>query len=323
MIKVTLYNPETDETRQGGEELIEVWARNSKLMIWADFDSVDKTRERQIFGEYFEISPLALDDAQRTRHPPKLEWFDDYFFLLLKAFSADTNDIDFGILHISFFVGRNFIVTRREGNSPSINQVQELVSGDRSVLKKGPSHIFYRIVRRIIDRKTPIIIEVEKQLEKYEEIMMRKPSDKLLMKLIHYNSRLKKLKRIFRHQEAILAELYRKRTDILDDEDQHEMKDLHEHMERLASLSALLQELIVDLVDGYISISSHRLNNIMKVLTIVAVFFLPLTFIAGVYGMNFEYMPELGYKYAYFIILGVMAVIAVMMFLVFRKIHWL
>jgi magnesium transporter len=323
MIRVALYNPNTELVEIGGEEFIDTWNNNQDLVIWADFDAVDREKERKYLLEIFNLDELAVDDAQRDRHPPKLEIFDNYFFLLLKAFNARTDSIDFGILHISLFVGRNFFVTRHPEISPSINYAWDLMNEKNTLFKKGPIHLCYRVIRRIIERKTPIIIEMEKHLEKYEEEMIERPSDKLLIKLIHYNSNLKKLKRIFKYQEAILAEMISRNTGILDKQSRHEFQDLHEQMERLSSLSALLQELIKDLVDGYISISSHRLNNIMKVLTIVAVFFLPLTFIAGIYGMNFEYMPELGFRHAYFVVLGVMTMIATIMYFAFRKIQWI
>lgn len=322
MIRTILYDPDNDQVRSGEEELIHAWLENRTMFIWVDFENHDKTAERAILEKNFEINRLAVDDAQRDRHPPKLEWFDNYFFLLVKAFNAQTDSINFGILHISFFAGENFIITRHDGVSPSINKTWDLVHKKDIDMRKGAGYICYRVIRTIVDRYTPVILGLETRLEELEDIMLQNPSDKLLSELIHYNSRLKKLRRIFSYQEAVFDQLSRTTSKILQS-NRHEFQDIHEQMERLSSLSDLFQGLARDLIDGYISVTSHRLNQIMKVLTIVAVIFLPLTFIAGIYGMNFENMPELHLQNAYYIILGVMCGLAIAMVLLFRKLRWL
>lgn len=322
MIRTILYEPDSGHVQSGGEDLIPVWLENKSLLLWVDFESHDKTVERTILEGNFNLNKLAIDDAQRDRHPPKLEWFGNYYFLLVKAFNAQTDSIDFGILHISFFVGENFIITRHDGTSPSINKIWELALKKEIDNKKGPCFICYRVIRTIVDRYTPVILNLEKRLEELEDFMLQTPSDKLLSELIHYNSRLKKLRRIFSYQEVIFDQLSKNDSGMLEST-RHEFHDIHEQMERLSSLSDLFQGLARDLIDGYISVTSHRLNQIMKVLTIVAVIFLPLTFIAGIYGMNFENMPELHLEHAYYIILGVMFGLAISMILLFRKLKWL
>ena len=178
-------------------------------------------------------------------------------------------------------------------------------------------------MRTIIDRYSPIILGLEERLDDLEEEMLREPSDATLEVLIGYNSRLKKLRRLFVYQEAALAQVVAGEEAWIDDAALHEFNDAHEHMERLASLCGLFQELAVDLIDGYISLSSHRLNQIMKVLTITAVIFLPLTLLAGVYGMNFQYIPELAWHFGYFAVLALMVVIALIMLLAFKRKRWI
>ncbi len=323
MIRVVRYSGSKRAIETGGEELLEGWDRNSEDFIWVDFDDEAKARERSVMERQFAINPLALDDAQRDRHPPKLEWFDGYFFLLLKGFTAETESIDFSIVHISFFVGRNFLLTRHAMKSPSIDRVFKRVCEKDVDVTKGPGHVCYKIVRTIIDRYTPIILTLEGRLDVAEEQMLEDPNDNLLAELVSYNSQLKKLRRIFLYQQNILSELRQGGSDFVDTHNAHEFQDVFEQMERLASLSAMLQELTRDLIDGYISISSHRLNNIMKILTIASVIFLPLTFIAGIYGMNFENMPELKTEYGYYFIIGVLLFVATGLLFVFRKMRWL
>ncbi|MGR9107137.1 MAG: magnesium/cobalt transporter CorA [Gammaproteobacteria bacterium] len=323
MIQTAYLSGSNGQVEFGDLELLERWSRESESFIWIDFDAEEKIHEREILERFFRFDKLVLDDAQRDRHPPKLEWFDDYFFLLLKAFNAATESIDFQILHISFFVGRRFLVTRHPAISPSIRWVWSRVGNGQIDFARGPAHLCYRVVRRIIERYQPIILNIETRLEETEEQMLDSPDDRLLGELISYNSRLKKLRRIFGYQQTILGELAEVESPLIDKAGQHEYRDAFEHMERLASLSNLFQELVVDMINGYISLTSHRLNQIIKVLTIVTVVFLPLTLIAGIYGMNFEYMPELSSKLGYFAVLTVMGGIVGLLLYIFRKLRWL
>ena len=299
------------------------WDTNDNSILLVDLENEDKDTERDYLTQYFDLNPLSIGDAQRDRHPPKIEWFDNYYFLLLKAFDAETDSIDFGILHISFFVGKNFIITRHPETSPSIDKVHDALLDNKIDISKGPQHICYCIVKAIFDRYTPIILNLEKRLDQMEELMLENPNDELLSELMTYSSKLKKLKRLFSHQSSILEEISAQKFITNYDNCKHEYSHLNEQIQRLASLSNLLYELARDLIDGYISITAHRLNNIMKVLTIVAAIFMPLTFLAGVYGMNFENMPELNMKYAYFIMLGFMFVTAGSLVLLFKKLKWL
>jgi len=307
---------------QGSTDLLYKWLADRQGTIWLDLGHVESARERELL-ERFGLDSLAIDDCMRERHPPKLEWFDDYFFVLLKGFSADTHDADFGVVHISIFVGRDFIITRHAGESPSINRVWTSLDKGTLAVDRGPGYICYRIIRAIIDRYTPIVFGVEERLDELEEIMVADPTDDMLAELIRYNSRLKKMRRIFSGQSLILNELRESDSELTGRKAEHEYNDAYEHMDRLASLSGLLQELTVELIEGYISLSSHRLNRIMKVLTITAVIFMPLTLLAGIYGMNFEYIPELGFHYAYFIVLGMMLGITGILLALFRYLKWI
>lgn len=307
---------------QGGVELVERWLGRREGIIWVDFRHMEARPERELL-ERFGIDSLAIDDCMRERHPPKLEWFDDYYFLLLKGFSADTQDADFDVVHISIFVGHDFIVTRHAGESPSINKVWSGLENGSLSVEQGPGHICYRIVRTIIERYTPIVFGVEERLDELEEIMVADPTDEMLAELIRYNSRLKKMRRIFSGQSLILNELRESDSVLIGSKGEHEYNDAYEQMDRLSSLSGLLQELTVELIEGYISLSSHRLNRIMKVLTITAVIFMPLTLLAGIYGMNFEHMPELGFHYAYFIVLGMMLGMTGGLLALFRYLKWI
>lgn len=295
---------------------------NDEEIFWLDFQSEDKQKEREILEKKFSISPLAINDAQRDRHPPKFESFKNYKFLLIKAFDAGTKDIDFSILHISFITNKNYLISVHNGISPSIDSVwDELTNNQNSELNDSYT-LLYAILKNIISRYTKVILGLEARLDEIEKDMVVKPTDALLSELIRYSTKTQYLYRIFNNQDIVIKEMLKADSNLKENSLKHKFQDIQEHMERLAGLSGLLNEVTKNLIDGYISVTGHRLNNIMKTLTIVALIFMPVTFVAGIYGMNFENMPELAYKNGYFIALSFMAVLAVGLILLFKKIKW-
>lgn len=322
MIRIHLIDDSSGTIQSGGQELLQAWSRETHT-LWIDLEDEPAGPERALLADTFGINALAIDDAQRKRHPPKIEFFDKYLFMLLKGFSAETNSIDFSVIHISFFCGRNFLITRHAEVSPSVNAVWKALEDGRFEGERSAPRLLYRVVRTIIDRYSPIVLNLEARLEELEEQMLENARDEILAELVTYNSRLRKLRRIFGYQQAVLGELKNDGGPLLGESCQHEFQDAYEQMERMASLSEMLQHLTGDLINGYISVASHHLNNIMKTLTIASVIFLPLTFVAGIYGMNFENMPELSSRDGYFIVIGVMVFIATSLLFVFRRKRWL
>ncbi len=324
MIDVLLYEPPGGAPRCGDAALIDAWDPAGDTLIWVDIDCHDIEAARALLTGRFGISALTASDALRERHPPKLEWFDDYFFLLFKGFTAETADINnVSVVHISMFVGRNFLLTVHALPSPSVRALWSAVTAGAVQPGRGTVHLCYRLLRRIVDRYTPVILGLESRLDALEESLAERPDDTVLLELVNYNSRLKKLRRTFGYQQACLDELRHADSPLFNADSEHEFQDVYEHMERLTSLSALMQELSRDLMDGYISLNGHRLNSIMKTLTIASVIFLPLTFLAGIYGMNFDHMPELHSDAGYFVLLGAMVVIAAGLLWAFRRVRWL
>ncbi|MEO8223757.1 MAG: magnesium/cobalt transporter CorA [Gammaproteobacteria bacterium] len=321
-MRVMLVDPATGTRRTGGRELLA--ARSTPgTWAWLDLDNEDTEAERTLLTSDFGIHPLAVQDAQRDRHPAKLETFEQHTFMLLKGLTADTTDIDFDTLQIAMFLSADFLVTRRIVESVSIDRAWNQVVEEGAIAGLRPSDVVYRIARRITDRFHGILMALELKLEEQEQEMYERPGDRLLADLMESSSRLKKLRRHLTYQQNLMQRLAQPGVPGVPPGARHEFTDLYENTERLVSLSALYQELINDLIAGYISVSSHRLNQIMKVLTIVTVLFLPLGLIVGLYGMNFENMPELHFEYGYYAVLGLMATVVISLLLIFRRMRWI
>ncbi len=323
MMRAIIINKKTSAYKLVEDQNLYTVPESDEDFIWLDSLAEDRQQERDILSQKFNISPLAINDAQRDRHPPKFESFREYKFLLIKAFDAKTKSIDFNILHISFFISKKFLITVHNGVSPSIDHVWEGILGNAQQNNSDPYAILYLILKKIIDRYTSVILSLESRLEEIEHQMVEKPSDELLGELIRYSTKSQYLYRIFNNQDIVIKEMLALDTNLKVNELTHKFQDVQEHMERLAGLTGLLNEVTKNLIDGYISVSGHRLNNIMKILTIVALIFMPVTFVAGIYGMNFEHMPELSYKYSYYVALAFMAILVIGLILLFKKIKWI
>lgn len=323
MIRVMLFEKGKLEPIVGEADLITRWQQSEDTKIWVDLMGNEPQAEHDLMCEAFGLHPLAVQDAQRQRHPPKLETFDHYTFLLFKGLSADSTDIDFETIQLALFVGERMFITRRTGESPSMDQLWQEAQQKPQQFAQNMDLLALRLCRIMVGRYLKILLQLEPKLESAEEIMALHPGDDLLAELTSYKSRLKKLRRIFLYHEQIFKELRQIAAPGFQQNHTHELVDVYEQQERAGSLSNLYYELASDLVDGYISIASHRLNNIMKILTIVTAIFVPLSFLAGIYGMNFENMPELHSRSGYFILLTVMASIAFGLLYLFRKRKWL
>jgi magnesium transporter len=323
LIRTLLYDPDRNEVRSGGQELIPAWRQNADTTLWLDCVDEPIESERQLLREGFDLHPLAIQDAERSRHPPKVESFSNFTFILLKGLNANSEALDFSTIQLAIFIGERFMVTRRSGESRSTSSLFQEAKDDPGVFAQGPAALAMRLCRKSVDRYIRILLDLEPRLEAMESEVMQHPDDALLAELLNYKTQLKKYRRVFLYHEQVFDELRSGSFAFIEPERKHEIVDVYEQQERAGSLAALYYELATDLADGYISVTSHRLNQIMKVLTVVMSIFVPLSFLAGIYGMNFENMPELRTQSGYFILLGLMGTLVTALLILFRRKRWL
>lgn len=322
MIRAIIYSPETGEIRHGEWALVDDWRRTRRGKLWVDLEGEDQTQEHDRLINWLGINPLAVTDAQRDRHPPKAEVFDDYTFLLFKELRADVDELDSETVQLALFIGDNFLVTRHSGHSGSCERQWLDLQASSDGLSNGLDYLAIRIVRGLIDRYLQITLGLEVRLEELENEMFESPRDDLLTELSRYKSELRRLRRFYVYMTQVVSVVRETRPPGFSIESEHHVNDAYEQLERLVSLSGLYQDLVSDLMEGYLSLSSHRLNQIMKVLTVITAIFVPLSFLAGIYGMNFQNMPELSSKHGYFLLLLVMAAIAASLIALFRRRGW-
>ncbi|MET0357142.1 MAG: magnesium transporter CorA family protein [Cellvibrio sp.] len=301
MIRTQLLT-KNGEWLTGNEELIARWRDDNGGFIWIDLEGERPADEKTIL-QSLNCHQLAIEDVQRFRHPPKTETFEDHTLILYRGLSEFKKDLTFKQMTIALFAGDRCLISCHQRPSRGVTHYWEHAHHENLLV--SPGLLASKIMRFSVGCYLDSILEFEPFLNEIEDSMQDKPSDEIMRELIAYKSRLRKLKRIFSYHERLVTNLLKDIPQRLIDEDgdiEHGLQDLFERCERLNSLCTMYFEICGDLINGYLSISSHQLNNTMKVLTVITAIFVPLTFIVGVYGMNFDNMPELHWQYGYYFV---------------------
>ncbi|MGK0466692.1 magnesium/cobalt transporter CorA [Clostridium sp.] len=287
------------------------------LWYWMDFNNPSE-QETSLLNTYFHFHSLAIEDCVLSLNSPKLDYYDNYNFFILNALTKNTLDP----VEISLFVGTKYIVSYHSTNSNELDKVFELSKTDNQNLNKGPSYIAHQILDEIVDSFFPVINKIENKLDEIENNIKRKTIRTLMDEIFDMRSDLLKLRRLVNSMRDLLYIILNSEHLIGFHEHKFYFSDIHDHLVKLSSMVDSNREMTSDMRDNYLSVNSTRMNRHMMVLTVISSIFIPLTFIVGVYGMNFSYMPELTFKYGYFIILLIMAIIAIEMFLWFKRRGW-
>jgi len=251
--------------------------------------------------------------------------FDDHLFILLRGLDAESQTLDFGTIQLALFFAPGFLLTRHNRKSISVNfwrDSPELVA----MLAEGGIRLALEITITAAKRYLDLLLAFEPRLAELEDYLEQKPDDAAMKELTHYRTRLRKLRRDFNYHVRLFGSLREEECEYFDansDEYKHLVIDVYEKHERLLSLCTMYYELAGDLIEGYISLTSHALNNTMRILTVLTAIFVPLGFLTGLYGMNFDNMPELHTQWGYFVTLGVMVTIIVALLAIFRFKRWL
>jgi magnesium transporter len=308
-------------TQVGGKELLPVWRNNIDSWIWVDLYNEPDDTERTFLASEFGLDESSINKAQRNRHPPSIEIFKDYIYLLLKPLDAKSDSLDFNTYQLAMFTAEHFLVTRRSKESSYLEKRWQTLEQEGSV-GQSPMTLLTAMCHRVTERYGKILLDLEQRLDVIEDELFDSPTDGLMKELVGYNTGLRKMHRILNYYVDIFSTL-RQHLHKTDNPQHDAFDDIYSLIERFSSLCALYQNVITDLIDAYISINGHRLNQIMKVLTIVTVVFVPLTLLVGIYGMNFEHMPELKSQYGYYILLSIMSSMVIGLLYLFRRVRWI
>lgn len=308
--------------QSGGEEILRNWDAAGEQRLWLDIEGHPENA-RQLL-QSLGCDKLSIRDSFRARHPPKVEEFSANTFILFRGIVRMEESMEMEPQQIGLWVGRNTVISVHREPSVSVNHFWNAVQ--QSGFNQSPAELALKLLHFASGRYLDALLAFEERLGELEDSLLAGQSESDMKALVTYRSNLRRLRRTLGYHNDLASEIYKTGSVHLgaaENGTSHIRRNLLDRCERNYSLCSMYYELCSDLIEGHISFSSHNLNQTMKILTIISALFVPLTFLAGIYGMNFEHMPELSHPNAYFILLGVMAVTAVVMLVIFRRIKWL
>ena len=284
---------------------------------WIDFN-LPTDEEIEYLRDPFHFHPLAIEDCIHHLQRPKLDYYEDHTFFVTQSLNQQTITRE----EIDFFLAENYIITFHHQPSTEVDEVWKRTTLSTSLDKWGPSHILYLVLDKMVDNYFPLVYQIEDRLNEIDENSKGRSMEELLEGLFDTRHHLLSLRHtIAPMRDLIYRVLNSQRLTSIQGKREY-YSDIHDHLLKLTEMIEANRELTTDIRDSYISLNSHQTNHVMKVLTVITTIFMPLTFIAGLYGMNFHYMPELSWKYGYFATLGLMILVAIGMSVWFKKKGW-
>jgi magnesium transporter len=273
-------------------------------------------------GEIFGLHPLALEDVLNTGQRPKMDVYDRQVFVVMAM--PEVADRKVKVDQFSAFLGERFLITFHTGASDPFESVRKrMQTAGNKVRGRGTDYLLYTLLDMVVDHGFPILEAFGDEVQGLEEEVLGRPNGQAVHRIHALRRELVLLRRTLWPQREVVNGLLRDESDLLGPETRIYLRDCYDHAVQLIDLLESYRDVLASLLDVYYSVLSMRLNDIMRVLTLIATIFIPLTFIVGIYGMNFEYMPELHWRFGYPLVLAGMLLIAVGMLYYFRRKRWL
>lgn len=262
--------------------------KSKKGFLWVDFEATPPETDEPILQDVFGFHPLAVDDALQESHVPKLDDWGNYLYIVLHAvvFGNDIEDhVD--TLELDVFLGDNYIVTHHDQNISGINRVWNNCLRDDRFWRNGPDYLLYRIADEVVASYMPVVEALDDEIDHTEDEVFEKPSEDMLGRIFALKRAVLHLRRVIGPQREVLNKLARDDYKVIDAPVKVYFRDVYDHLVRLHDLTESIRDLVSGALDTYLSVINNRMNDIMKTLTIITTFFMPISFLTGFFGMNF------------------------------------
>ncbi|MBU3821568.1 magnesium/cobalt transporter CorA [Flavobacteriaceae bacterium XHP0103] len=323
-VEIFDYNTEKCIDKELGsvEEAFNFQDANS--VTWININGLNHVGEIEKLGTYFDLHPLVLEDIVSISQRPKIEDFEDYLFVVVKMLYLD-NDENVIFEQVSFVLGEGYVLSFQEAEGDVFDAVRERIRQGKGRARSLQSdYLLYILLDSIVDHYFTVIETLGDKIEDFETAIFEGNVDDSINKEIQNLKReILKIRRAIVPLREVISRIEKDERSLILPKTKTFYRDIYDHLVQVTENIELYREMIWSLMDMYITTLSNKMNEVMKVLTIMASIFIPLTFIAGIYGMNFDYIPELHYRYSYPILLGVMVFIFIGMLLYFKRKKWL
>jgi magnesium transporter len=298
-------------------------------LLWLDFAGEPDANCEPVLLDTFHFHPLAVDDALKETHTPKVDDWGEYIYIVLNSLDMGHPDgLATGILELDIFLGHNFIVTHHDEAFSAIDKVRETCLKDERYTSNGPDYLLYQIIDQLVAEYWPIVERIDADIDEIENGVFKGASPDLPERLFGLKRTLVSMRRIISPQREVLNRLARDNYHVIDPKDRILFRDLYDHLVRLHDLNESLRDLVGGTLDTYLSVVNNRMNEIMKTLTIITVLFMPITFVTGFFGMNY-FQPvavELGAWTGlnpFYVTMGILLFLPLLMLWWLRRRAWL
>lgn len=305
-------------------EHIEVY-RNEDQFLWLEVSGLADVQLIRLIGEKFKLHSLALEDVVHVHQRPKVEYYENYIYIVTRIVSTQNQEAE----QVSIFLGQNFVITFREGRGNEFDAIHErLRKTNGRIRDSGSDYLVYMLLDIVIDGYFDVLEEYSDRVDALETSVLTRPQQNMINDIHYLKHDLLALKRFIWSHRELMNSLLRDDSPLIHEHTHIYLRDIYDHIAQQLDIVETYRDISSGLVDVYLSNMSTRTNEIIKVLTFITTIFMPLSFIAGLYGMNFDQtspwnMPELGWRYGYFFALSLMLASSLSLYYFFRKKGWL
>lgn len=306
------------------EQLISA-TKDAQARLWIDL--VDPSEEEcyWVFRELYQFHPLAVEDAIKDVHVPKVDDYGSYLYLVFHTIDMGDERMDIHTYEMDVFLGANYLITMHDDHRATLDKMWNVAYHQQAGLARSPAHLLYELLDRQVDGYIPILDRFEAQLEELGDLLFLRPrgnDNAMLNDILTAKSSALRLHRILLPQRELLHRLSRNDYAAVPADARVYFHDVYDHLVRLNDLADSMRDLASSTIETHLALVNNRMNEVMKVLTMISTIFIPLSFIAGIYGMNFEFMPELHTRWGYPLVWLIFIVIGGVMVMFFRRRGW-
>ncbi|MEK6967359.1 MAG: magnesium/cobalt transporter CorA [Nanoarchaeota archaeon] len=298
-------------------------SKSTPTVSWTNIYGIHQVDIIEKVGKHFDLHPLLLEDVVNTQQRPKVEDYGDYLFFVLKMLSFNEKANKVEAKQVCLVLGKTYVISFQESDSDVFDPVRDRIrSGKARIRRHGPDFLAYSLIDAIIDNYFGILENLGEAIEQLEDELAKNPQQSDLKKLFGLKREVTTLRKAIFPLREIIGKVEKGDSSLIKKGTEVYFRDVYDHAVSMIDNIDTFRDMMSEMVDIYLSAQSNKLNEVIRVLTVISTIFMPITFIASIYGMNFRYLPELEWRYGYFSVLALMAAITVVMLIYFKRKKW-
>lgn len=328
MIRSLYYTAQGDLLTDLGIDQFKKALADAEGLLWVDFENTRPEDDEPILSQVFGFHPLAIDDALQESHVPKVDDWGEYLYIVLHAITlAKSDQAHLETQELDIFLGHNYLVTHHDDPIHAIQRLWEICHRDERHMRNGPDYFLYRLADEVVASYMPVVEALDEAIDVTEDQVFDRPTTATLERIFALKRAILHLRRIIGPQREVLNKLARDDYRVVDAAARVYFRDVYDHLVRLHDISESIRDLVSGALDTYLSVINNRMNDIMRTLTIITTLFMPISFVAGFFGMNF-FAPVIPLEAwtgwpAFLLTSGIMVLLPLLMFIWIRRRGWL